>query len=168
MSNTTMSMSGQRLIETTSYEKVIEYGVSKSKNSTLKTLILAFMGGMFICIGNFAFQIIMAQEIKIDYSSDIAKILLPSSSLNLFLASSVFSIGLLFCEFVGGSIFTSSCMMALAVMNKKVTLKQFGKELVLVAIGNTLGATFFAALMLGSGIYTSIGKFDPVEISTVI
>ena len=68
-------------------------------------------------------------------------------------AGCVFPVGLMMVILMGAELFTGDCLMAMAVSDKKISLMQFAKVLVLVYLGNFIGGFATAAAMYLSGQY---------------
>ncbi len=70
-----------------------------------------------------------------------------------FLSAAVFPVGLMLVILVGGELFTGNCLMTFALLQKKITFKNYCRSLIQVFFGNFLGALFIAALLYFGGVY---------------
>lgn len=110
----------------------------KGNKCVMKLAILGFMAGIFIAFG--ATGSIIA-------SSTLAK---TDPGLGKFVAGAVFPVGLMFVLLTGVELFTSNCMLVVAVINKNIKLKQLLKNWVIVYSTNFLGCLFVAAITVVS------------------
>lgn len=108
----------------------------KGNKCIMKLAILGFMAGIFIAFG--AVGSIIA-------SSTLAK---TDPGLAKFVAGAVFPVGLMFVLLTGVELFTSNCMLVVAVINKNIRLTQLLKNWFLVYSFNFLGCLFVAYITI--------------------
>lgn len=101
-----------------------------------KLIILGFMAGMAIALG--AVGSIVA-------SSTLAK---TDAGLAKFIAGTVFPVGLMMVLILGFELFTSNCMLVVAVINKNISISQLIKNWSFVYFFNFVGCTFIAYITI--------------------
>ncbi|MEN2258996.1 formate/nitrite transporter family protein [Paraclostridium benzoelyticum] len=111
----------------------VESGIKKSKLSTKKSLLLGILAGLFIGLGALG-NILISQTIKYP---GLAK----------FAGASIFPIGLMLVVVCGAELFTGNNLMSMAVMDKKITIKEMIRNWVLVYIANFIGAIILVAFI---------------------
>lgn len=129
-------------------EKVVELGEKKGHYSFSKTLLLGFMGGLYIALsalGNL-----------------IANFYI-SNGMGKFIGAAVFPTGLMLVVLVGGSLFTGDCLAFLALTEGKVEKKTYVKNLVAVWLGNLLGSLFIVYITYFGGNYSDINFAKMVQ-----
>lgn len=119
----------------------ISVGIKKANTSSFNQLLLGILAGIFISIGAHADVTIMQTFKHIDVG--VMK----------FLGAAVFPIGLVLVLLAGGELFTGNCLMTLALVDKKISMKQMFKNWSLVYIGNFIGAIIFVFTMIKIGAY---------------
>lgn len=122
-------------------ESTISTGVKKANNSTINMIILGILAGLYISIGGHADITIMQTFSNIDIG------------VTKFLGGAVFPIGLMLVILGGGELFTGNCLMTMALVDKKITMKQMLKNWCLVYLGNLIGSLIFAASLVFVGAY---------------
>ena len=105
---------------------------NKSVMTTEKRLLMSIMAGIYIALG--------AQGFMVSYES-------------AFLRAAVFPVGLMLIVIVGGELFTGNCLMTFALVQKKITYKDYLKTMVQVWIGNFIGALIVISLLYFGGVY---------------
>ena len=100
--------------------------VGKANMRLPKMITLGILAGMFIAIGG------------VTSSSAIHSI--SNVGLAKILGGAVFPIGLLMIVLVGGELFTGNCLMIMAALDKRVTMKHLIRNLVIVFLTNFFGA----------------------------
>ncbi|MFV0413055.1 MAG: formate/nitrite transporter family protein [Oscillospiraceae bacterium] len=114
-------------------ELTVQKGVEKAALPAVKTLLLAFMGGLYIALG-FLGYIRVAGTIPHEWGS-----------FGTLLGASVFPVGLMGVLLAGGELITGNMMVvAAAFFKRKVSLARLGRNWALVTLGNFLGALFVA------------------------
>ncbi|MBE6023482.1 MAG: formate/nitrite transporter family protein [Cellulosilyticum sp.] len=115
-----------------------EGGVNKVNRSVILVLTMAIMAGVYIALGGFASSV-AAHDIA---NKGVAKLV----------TGAVFPIGLMFVVINGADLFTGNCLIVISTLEKKTSWVGFIKNLVIVLIGNFIGALFIAFLVANSGI----------------
>lgn len=118
-------------------EKNIAFGVAKTKMSWIRLCILAVMAGGWIAFGA--------------ASSSLAMHTVQNAGLGRLTAGVIFPVGLMMIVLVGGELFTGDCMMAMGCLDKKSSWLSVVRILVLVFLGNFVGAALIALLVFWSG-----------------
>lgn len=118
-------------------EKYIEDSQSKIQANWFKTLIKAIMAGAMISFGAAI--------------SSVAAHSITNVGLARLSAAVVFPVGLMMVIVFGAELFTGDCLVAMSVFGKRVKLSGFIKLLLLVLVGNFLGALLITALTYMSG-----------------
>lgn len=111
--------------------------VGKANMRLPKMITLGILAGMFIAIGG------------VTSSSAIHSI--SNVGLAKILGGAVFPIGLLMIVLVGGELFTGNCLMIMAALDKRVTMKHLIRNLVIVFLTNFFGAFIIDVLVFYSG-----------------
>lgn len=119
-------------------EYVSEVGVKKAKNRPVQTLFLGILAGIFIALGG--------------YGSSVASHNVTNFGLQKVIAGVVFPVGLLFVLICGSELFTGNCLLSVAVADKKISVGQMAKNLLIVFIGNFIGAALIAFLVYSAGL----------------
>lgn len=112
--------------------ELVEYvensAVKKATRPFLKLFILAIFAGALIGFGAIGSYVA---------SGDL---LLKDVGLGKFMGAAVFPVGLIIVVLGGFELFTSDCLMTMGVASKKINLFQLIKTLIIVYIGNLVGA----------------------------
>lgn len=108
----------------------------KGNKCIYKLGLLGFLAGMFIALG--AVGSIIA-------SSTLAK---TNAGLTKLVAGAVFPVGLIMVVLLGVELFTSNCMLVVAVINKNISIKQLLKNWIIVYIFNFIGGIFVAYITI--------------------
>ena len=111
--------------------------VKKATTSKKKVFFMGIMAGVCIALG--------AQ------SSNVAMHDIANVGLARLVAGCVFPVGLMMIVLVGGELFTGNCLLIMDIMDKKVAA--LIRTLVIVYIGNMVGAVALAYLVYLSGQY---------------
>lgn len=127
--------------EITKYTIVV--GKQKTERRRLEVLLMAILAGMYIAMGALA--------------SSTASHAITNQGLAKLVAGVVFPIGLMFIIINGGDLFTGNCLIFVAVLDKKVTMKDFLGNLAIVFIGNFIGAMLLAWLEASGGMFRISG-----------
>lgn len=96
--------------------------------------IKAMLAGIFISLGALGNIVISAEMFSVN--SGVAR----------FLGAVVFPVGLISIVILGLELFTSNCANMLGVFNKKISLKSFIRNIIIVYVFNFIGCTLFAYL----------------------
>ena len=113
--------------------------VKKATTSKKKVFFMGIMAGVCIALG--------AQ------SSNVAMHDIANVGLARLVAGCVFPVGLMMIVFIGGELFTGDCMMTMACIKEKISVAALIRTLVIVYIGNMVGAVALAYLVYLSGQY---------------
>lgn len=117
----------------------VNEGKAKTELPIGKLLLLGIFAGMFIAIGA--------------SSSSLAVHAMQNPGLAKLVAGLIFPVGLMMIVFIGGELFTGDCMMIIGVMDKKYSVLQMCKVLVLVWLSNFIGSLIIVSLVYGCGQY---------------
>ena len=117
----------------------IKAGIGKATAPLGKMILLGMMAGMFIALGG--------------ATSSTAVHSVSNVGLARTLAGCVFPVGLMMIIFVGGQLFTSNCMVVMAVFDKRLKFVQFVRNLCVVYFSNLIGAVLLTALIVASGMF---------------
>lgn len=128
-------------------------GVNKVNRSVILVLAMAIMAGVYIALGGFA--------------SSVAAHDIANKGLAKLVTGAVFPIGLMFVVINGADLFTGNCLIVISTLEKKTTWAGFIKNLVIVLVGNFIGAVLVAFLVANSGALSmSDGRFGAYMIKT--
>lgn len=115
----------------------IKTGVVKAERSIPQMILLGIMAGAFIALGG--------------ATSNVAVHGIKDVGLSRALAGAIFPVGLMLIVFVGGELFTGSCLISMAVLDKKTSIGKMIRNLVIVYFSNLLGALIIDYLIFFSG-----------------
>lgn len=133
----------------------INAAVTKAAAKRIRVFLLGIMAGAFIAMG--------AQ------SSSLAVHNISDVGIARTLAGCIFPVGLMMIVFVGGELFTGDCMMSMAFMKGRMNLTSLLRTLVIVYLGNFVGALLIAFLTAHSGQYDySAGALGAYTIKTAV
>ena len=118
-------------------EKYVEGSQAKSRMSSNRLFGKAVLAGMMIAMGAAA--------------SSVAAHTISDVGLARLAAAVVFPVGLMMVILLGAELFTGDCLVALGVMDGKVSVKDTVRILAAVYFGNFVGATLLAVLIALSG-----------------
>ncbi|MGN0368682.1 MAG: formate/nitrite transporter family protein [Wujia sp.] len=118
-------------------EAYITASVAKSKMPTGRMIGKSMLAGMMIGMGA--------------AGSNVAAHAITNVGLARLVAAVVFPVGLMMVILLAAELFTGDCLVAMAIPAKKVSVLQFVRILVVVFIGNLLGAALFTWLVMLSG-----------------
>lgn len=104
----------------------IKAGVTKANLNIWKMFIMGVMAGAFIAIGGAA--------------SNVAVHNIQNVGIARLVAGVVFPVGLMMIVLVGGELFTGNCLLIMDIMDKKATVLQVIRNLVVGYFSNMLGA----------------------------
>lgn len=113
-------------------EYVIEAGHHREEKNIFQLAILAILAGAFIALGAIG---------NIFVSSDI---FFTNVNLAKFLGACVFPVGLIAIILLKFELFTSNCMMTIAILEKKMKISKVFKILVIVWVFNLVGGIIMA------------------------
>ena len=115
-------------------------GVNKVNRSVLLVFMMAIMAGVYIALGGFA--------------SSLAAHDVANKGLAKVVAGTIFPIGLMFVVINGADLFTGNCLIVISALEKRVSWLGFIKNLVIVLVGNFVGAVAVAFLVANTGLLT--------------
>lgn len=138
---------------------ILDVYTEKTTKTWYRIATLAFMAGMFIALG--AVGSIIA-------SSTLAK---SNIGLAKFIAATIFPVGLMLVLLTGTELFTSNCMLILPVLDKRITVKDMFKNLIIVYFFNFLGCLFIGFITAFTHNFDSdaiafLVKLDQAKITT--
>lgn len=114
-----------------------QVGAKKSTNSAVKLFLAAVLAGFLIGGGGLV--------------SSIATCELDNTSVARVVSGLLFPFGLIMVIITGAELFTGNCLITISVLEKKAALAGMVRNLVIVYIGNLLGAVFLAAAIVYCG-----------------
>lgn len=109
----------------------------KVKLPLLEMILLGILAGAFVAVGAATSGTAV---------HDIANV-----GLGRMLSGVIFPVGLMMIVFVGGELVTGNCLIFLDVIGKRVSVKEFVRDLAIVYFSNMVGAVFVATLIYFSG-----------------
>lgn len=113
-------------------EGFVGEGVKKATTSTMKTIVLGIMAGMFIAFGA--------------CTSNVAAHLIQNTGVAKMAAGAIFPVGLMMIVFIGGELFTGDCLMLIGCMHKKYKVLKMIEKLIVVFFSNLIGALIVVLL----------------------
>jgi formate/nitrite transporter len=121
----------------------INAAVGKANMPILKMLVLSIAAGAFIAFGAVCSAVAM---------HNIADV-----GIARFVCGAVFPLGLMLIVIVGGELFTGNCLMIEALMEGKIKLLGWLKNLLVVYTGNLIGSILIAAIVSVAGTWNYTG-----------
>lgn len=115
----------------------VQTGVKKTQTGTKRLLLLGMSAGFFVAFGA--------------EGSSLAMHGVADVGLARTLAGVVFPLGLMMIVMLGGELFTGNCLISMAVLDKKATVKGMLRNLVLIYASNFVGAFLMAWMINHSG-----------------
>ena len=117
-------------------------GVKKAGLPVLKMLVLGMLAGVYIGFGADVF--VLATSAGGDpFQSMVAKLI----------GAALFPVGLMMVILCGAELFTGNNLLALALMDRKITAGKMLKNWAVVYIGNLIGSVLLAFLLAKSGLF---------------
>lgn len=117
--------------------KYIQSSTAKVQTHPLRLFAKAVMAGAMIALGAAA--------------SSVAAHGIADVGLSRLVAGCVFPVGLMMVILLGAELFTGDCLVAMGVMDKRISLGRCARLLFLVYLGNLAGAVLIALLTAWSG-----------------
>lgn len=114
-----------------------QVGAKKCANSAERLYLSALLAGFLIASGAVV--------------ANTAGHLLTNAGLSRVLCGLLFPFGLIMVIVTGAELFTGNCLITISLLEKKATLAGMVRNLVIVYIGNLLGAVFLAAAIVYCG-----------------
>lgn len=115
----------------------VEIGTHKVRVSALKMVILGIFAGMFIGFAGIA--------------SNVAGATVSNPSISRLVSACVFPAGLAMVLIAGSELFTGNNLIIIAVLEKKIKMREMLKNWFFVFIGNFVGTTMVAGLVVYGG-----------------
>lgn len=112
----------------------VEIGIHKVRLSALKMLALGAIAGMFIGFAGIA--------------STTASATIENPSVSRLLGAAVFPAGMAMVLVAGSELFTGNNLIIISLLEKKITLLEMLKNWFFVFLGNFIGASFVAVLVV--------------------
>lgn len=132
-----MTISNQYNVPSKIMEMNMKGSVVKVTMPLGRMILLGIMAGAFIALGG--------------ATSNTAVHNITNIGLARILAGCIFPVGLMMIVFVGGELFTGNCLISMVVLDKRITLWQFIRNLAVVYFSNLIGALSVVALLYFSG-----------------
>ena len=124
-------------------------GVKKATATIAELFIFGILAGIYIAFGaNGATFVLSGGTLD--------------AGLAMFLAGSVFSVGLMLVLMPGSELFTGNILMTIGFIYRKYAFTKVLRNWFLVYFGNFLGAIFIAWLVLNSGLLGYIGDLNSI------
>lgn len=120
-------------------ENNIKGGINKANLGLIKMILMGMFAGMFIAIGA--------------EGSSLAVHTITDVGIGRALAGAIFPVGLMMLMVIGGELFTGNCMLSMALVDRKITVLQMLRNLVVVYFSNMAGAVLTAYVVFLSGQY---------------
>lgn len=115
-------------------QNYVGIGKRKAELPVAKALLLGIMAGFFIAIGGMAFE--------------MATAMLGGSTVGKFIGACLFPAGLTLVLTAGSELFTGNCLLIIPLMQKEVKFSAVAKSWIIVYLGNFIGASVLAALVV--------------------
>lgn len=115
----------------------VEIGTHKVRISAFKMVVLGIFAGMFIGFAGIA--------------SNVAGTTVADPSISRLVSACVFPAGMAMVLVAGSELFTGNNLIIIAVLEKKVKVHEMLKNWFFVFLGNFIGATFVAGLVVYGG-----------------
>ena len=112
----------------------VEIGIHKVRLSAIKMLVLGFFAGMFIGFAGIA--------------STTGGATVENPSLSRLVSACLFPAGMAMVLVAGSELFTGNNLIIIALLEKKITLRQMLKNWIVVFLGNFIGAAFVAFMVV--------------------
>ncbi len=109
----------------------------KAALSLRRMIVLGILAGAFIALGGAA--------------SSTAAFGVSDTGLQRLITGAVFPVGLMMTVFAGAELFTGNCLIEIAVLEKKINVKQMIRNLTVVYFSNLAGALLIDVLLYFSG-----------------
>lgn len=118
-------------------EQQVQAGVRKTQIPAKRLLLLGMTAGFFVAFGA--------------EGSSLAMHGIADVGIARTLAGAVFPLGLMMIIMLGGELFTGNCLISMAVLDKRATVKGMLRNLIFVYASNFLGACLMAWMINHSG-----------------
>ena len=124
-----------------------QVGAKKSSNSAQRLYLSAVLAGFLIGAGAVV--------------ANTAGHMLTNAGLSRVLCGLLFPFGLIMVIITGAELFTGNCLIAISLLEKRASLAGMVRNLVIVYIGNLLGALVLAAAIVYCGLPWRSTPFGP-------
>lgn len=131
----------------------INASIKKASLDTTSCIWLGILAGIFIGLGG-AGNILASQTLS-NIDAGLARLV----------GATVFPVGLMLVVICGAELFTGNNLMTLAVMNKKITLRELFRNWSLVYIANFIGSTLLAVAIFYAGIFNGDASNKVISIA---
>lgn len=125
-------------------------GEAKASLSFWKTFVLAIFAGIFIAIAG--------------VGATVAAATVASASVAKLISACIFPAGLLMVLIAGSELFTGNCLLIIPVLSKRIKLAAMIKNLIIVVIGNCVGAMLIAFLCSYGGVFSLFNEAVAVSV----
>ena len=132
---------------------MVNVGVGKANLPVGSMFLLGILAGAFIGFGGLGNTIASQTFAGID--PGVAKLI----------GAAVFPVGLMLVVICGAELFTGNNLMTLAVMNKKITLRELFRNWSLVYIANFIGSTLLAVAIFYAGTFNGDASNKVISIA---
>lgn len=132
---------------------IVNVNVKRAKLQTKSCIILGILAGIFIGFGATG-SILISQSIG-NLDPGLAK----------FMSAIVFPVGLMLIVMCGGELFTGNNLMTLALIDKKITIKDVLRNWSIVYVANFIGAIILALVIFYSGTISGDGINKAIAIA---
>lgn len=122
-------------------DEAIHTGIKKANYTLIQAILLGVLAGAFIALGGFA--------------AAMASHGIENVGVAKFVAGAIFPVGLMLVLICGADLFTGNCLMAVALVERKITFKGMMRNWVLIYLSNFIGALFIAFLIFNAGLLTT-------------
>ncbi|MEG2245872.1 MAG: formate/nitrite transporter family protein [Peptostreptococcaceae bacterium] len=129
----------------------IESGIKKANLSIKKSLLLGILAGVFIGLGGLG-NILISQTLK-------------DPGISKFAGACIFPIGLMLVVICGAELFTGNNLMTLAVMDKKINIKEMFKNWGIVYLANFVGSIILVIVVYYSSTLTPDAATKAISIA---
>ena len=131
----------------------INASIKKASLDTTSCIWLGILAGIFIGLGG-AGNILASQTLS-NIDAGLARLV----------GATVFPVGLMLVVICGAELFTGNNLMTLAVMNKKITLRELFRNWSLVYIANFIGSTLLAVAIFYAGTFNGDASNKVISIA---
>ena len=121
--------------------EVCEIGYKKVTKKSSITFLSAILAGAFIALGYYGYLSVVSKDMATG---------------SFFFGSAIFTVGLVIILVAGGELFTGNCLVTMGYFNKQYRLGLVIKNLLLVYIGNFVGAIIIVLLIYFSGMVKNV------------
>ena len=116
----------------------VEIGIHKVRLSAFKMLVLGVFAGMFIGFAGIA--------------SSVGAVTVENASIARLISATLFPAGMAMVLVAGSELFTGNNLIIIALLEKKIRLHEMLKNWFFVFVGNFIGASFVAVMVVYAGI----------------